>query len=165
MQSEFYAYSYYKNDDPAAGRRRSNINSVQDYLRSTFILDHTNSDYNMKYVFEIMADGIDIVNTICEITTIVSGAYTFLQNGYKWATGSNAALTDIKLKHIFSKKTLTGITNKYDDFCAAMRTDGFKTSIGSPFSSQINLISVDSKSSAPLFFLFFLNLVETSFNK
>lgn len=126
-------------DDPATGRRRSEVNSVQDYLRSSFKFydseyydptDEKESAYGKYYSKEgkrneAIAMGIDIVNLACTVVTVINSAGKLLKNGYKWVTGNAAKVSDIKLKQIFSKDTFTAFKGKFTDIKAAFQARGW----------------------------------------
>ena len=123
--NESKAYSSTKNGDPATGRRRSEINSWQDYLRSSFIFGDSGENYHYNEFYNGLATGIDIVNLACTIVTVVSSAGKLLKNGYKWATGNAAKVKDITLKQVFSKDTFTAFKGKFADIKAAFQARGW----------------------------------------
>ncbi len=126
--NEYRAYSATQNGDPATGRRRSNINSVQDYLRSSFKYydsdyydpENENESYQKYYREEgkrneFIATGIDTVKLACDTIQIADGASKLLKNGYKWIYGSNKDLKDITMGDISPKKMLGDFKNKIID--------------------------------------------------
>lgn len=127
--NESKAYSATQNNDPATGKRRSKINTWQDYLRSSYIYGEDGEKYEYNKYYNGLATGIDIVNLACTIVTVVSSCGQLLKNGYKWATGSSAKLSDIKFKDVFSKDTFKafgskikmGFTNGLADIKAAFK--------------------------------------------
>jgi len=123
--NESKAYSSTKNGDPATGRRRSEINSWQDYLRSSFIFGDSGENYHYNEFYNGLATGIDIVNLACTVVTVVSSAGKLLKNGYKWATGNAAKVKDITLKQVFSKDTFTAFKGKFADIKAAFQARGW----------------------------------------
>lgn len=123
--NESKAYSSTKNGDPATGRRRSEINSWQDYLRSSFIFGDRGENYHYNEFYNGLATGIDIVNLACTVVTVVSSAGKLLKNGYKWATGNAAKVKDITLKQVFSKDTFTAFKGKFADIKAAFQARGW----------------------------------------
>ena len=123
--NESKAYSSTKNGDPATGRRRSEINSWQDYLRSSFIFGDSGENYHYNEFYNGLATGIDIVNLACTVVTVVSSAGKLLKNGYKWATGNAAKVKDITLKQVFSKDTFTAFKGKFADIKAAFKSRGW----------------------------------------
>lgn len=110
--NETKAYSATKNGDPATGRRRSDINTWQDYLRSSFVFGDSGENYHYNEFYNGLATGIDIVNLACTVVTVVSSAGKLLKNGFKWATGSSAQVKDIKMKQVFSKDTFKAFSSK-----------------------------------------------------
>lgn len=123
--NETRAYSATQNNDPATGKRRSEINSWQDYLRSSFIYGDDGEKYEYNEFYNGLALGIDIVNLACTVVTVVSSAGKLLKNGYKWVTGDAAKVKDITLKQIFSKDTLSSFKGKFADIKAAFQARGW----------------------------------------
>lgn len=119
--NEQKAYSSTKNGDPATGRRRSDVNTWQDYLRSSFIFGDSGENYHYNEFYNGLATGIDIVNLACTVVTVVSSAGKLLKNGYKWATGNAAKVKDITLKQVFSKDTFTAFKGKFADIKATFQ--------------------------------------------
>lgn len=99
----------YGSDDPATAKRKSDLNTIQDTLRV-----ETDSEF-----WHNCAAGIDIVNIVCSVITVVDSAGKLLKNGYKWATGNIDELTDLKVKDILSKdgrgKFWSGFKGKIGD--------------------------------------------------
>lgn len=124
--SEQEAYSSTRNGDPATGRRRSDVNTWQDYLRSSFIFGDSGENYHYNEFYNGLATGIDIVNLACTVVTVVSSAGKLLKNGYKWATGNAAKVKDITLKQVFSKDTFTAFKGKFLDIKAAFKINGWQ---------------------------------------
>lgn len=106
--NEFRALGY-GSDDPATAKRKSDLNTVQDTLRV-----ETDSEFWHNF-----ATGIDIVNIVCSVITVVDSAGKLLKNGYKWATGNLDDLKDLKIKDILSKdgrgKFWSGFKGKVGD--------------------------------------------------
>ena len=125
IYNEGKAYSATQNDDPATGKRRSKIDTCQDYLRSSFIFGDDGTKYEHSEVYNNFALGIDVVNLACTVVTVVSSCGKLLKNGYKWATGNASKVKDISLKQVFSKDTLKGFSNQFDDIKAAFKAKGF----------------------------------------
>lgn len=123
--NEKKAYSATQNGDPATGRRRSDVNTWQDYLRSSFIFGDSGENYHYNEFYNGLATGIDIVNLACTVVTVVSSAGKLLKNGYKWATGNAAKVKDITLKQVFSKDTFTAFKGKFADIKAAFQARGW----------------------------------------
>lgn len=114
--NEGRAYKATQNDDPATGKRLSDENTIQDFLRDGDITDEeggglfgVNNHVNLS---RNIATGIDIVNLCCTVITVGNSAKELLQNGYKWATGSAKDLKDITAKDIFSKDTFRQFGSK-----------------------------------------------------
>jgi len=117
--NEVIAYNQTNNlNDPARGRRTSEINSVQDWLRT--------SDNKTLHT---IAGGIDLVNLICGISAVISGVGSLLKNGYKWATGSVDDLAKIEWKNVFSKNTFkqfgTKFVNQFKDLKLGLKFGGW----------------------------------------
>lgn len=110
--NEQKAYSATQDGDPATGRRRSEINTWQDYLRSSYIFGDDGEKYAYNEFYNGLATGIDIVNLACTVVTVVSSVGKLLKNGFKWATGSSAKIDNIKMKQVFSKDTFKAFTSK-----------------------------------------------------
>lgn len=110
--NEKKAYSATQNGDPATGRRRSDVNTWQDYLRSSFIFGDSGENYQYNEFYNGLATGIDVVNLACTVVTVVSSVGKLLKNGFKWATGSSAQIKDIKMKQVFSKDTFKVFSSK-----------------------------------------------------
>lgn len=125
--NEQKAYSATQQNDPATGRRRSEIDTWQDYLRSSFIFGDDGEKYKYNEFYNGLATGIDVVNTACTVVTLANSLGSLLKNGYKWATGSAANLKDITMKQIFSKDTLTKFKTKFSDIKAAFHSKGWTT--------------------------------------
>ena len=83
----------YGADDPATAKRKSDLNTIQDTLRV-----ETDSEFWHNF-----ATGVDIVNIVCSVITVLDSAGKLLKNGYKWATGNIDELTDLRVKDILSK--------------------------------------------------------------
>ena len=123
--NEQKAYSSTRNGDPATGRRRSDVNTWQDYLRSSFAFGDSGENYLYNEFYNGLATGIDIVNLACTVVTVVSSAGKLLKNGYKWATGNAAKVKDITLKQVFSKDTFAAFKGKFADIKAAFQARGW----------------------------------------
>lgn len=125
IYNEGKAYSTTQSNDPATGKRRSKIDTWQDYLRSSFIFDDDGTKYEYSEVYNNSALGIDVVNLACTVVTVVSSCGALLKNGYKWATGNATKIKDISLKQVFSKDTLRGFSNRFTDIKATFKANGF----------------------------------------
>lgn len=122
IYNEKKAYDLAQNGDPATGRRRSDINSIQDYLRSSFIYEDHGEDLSKKTYnkwLDVGAATIDIASIVCSAVTFVDGMGTLMKNAYKWTTGSMADVKNLSLKNILTK----------DNFVA------FRTKLGSTMSN------------------------------
>lgn len=101
--NEWKAYSSTRNNDPATGKRRSKINSWQDYLRSSFAFydseyyDSSNENEARDYVRyyseegkrnEAIATRIDITSFACTAITLISSCGQLINRGLKWANGT-----------------------------------------------------------------------------
>lgn len=123
--NEQKAYSATQRNDPATGRRRSDINTWQDYLRSSYAFGDDGEHYEYSKWRNGLALGIDIVNLACTVVTLVSSAGKLLKNGFKWATGSTADLKDIKIKQIFSKDAIGAFRGKFANIKEAFNARGW----------------------------------------
>lgn len=95
--NEFRAYNAtHNNNDPALGARRSAENTVQDTIRR---------ELDSKFWHNV-ATGIDVVNFVSTMISVIDGAVNLFKNGFKWATGSTKALNELKVKDILSKSGL-----------------------------------------------------------
>lgn len=106
-QNEKAAYRARQNDDPATGKRRSDINSYSDYLRSSFMFGSDGETYHYNEYYNQLATGLEITSIACTVIQVGSGLSKLLKNGFKWATGNSTAT----FKEIFSKKGLTDMFN------------------------------------------------------
>lgn len=138
--NEVAAYNATRNGDPATGRRRSDINSVQDYLRSTFIYDDQDIKYDKDHYnewYERGALGIDVVNFVCQsamiVDGIVDGIGNLTKNTYKWTTGSMADISNLRIRDIltrdnftaFKSKIATSVADGFTDIKYAIRSGNF----------------------------------------
>ena len=134
-ENEKAGYAARQNNDPATGMRRSEINSYTDYLRSSYMFGDDGETYHYNKFYNGLAIGIDIVNLACTVVTVVSSAGKLLKNGFKWATGSNAKLSDIKISQVFSKDTLSAFKGKFIDIKEAFKMNGWQAA--KDFGSQM----------------------------
>ncbi|MCA1054929.1 hypothetical protein LCM10_08025 [Rossellomorea aquimaris] len=95
-------HSAWLRDDPATGKRRSDTNTMQDYLRK-----ETNSRF-----WHGVATGIDWVNTVCSVVSIYSSGTNLMKNGYKWATGSLDDIKNISIRDVLSSGGLSTMGSK-----------------------------------------------------
>lgn len=123
--NEGKAYATTQANDPATGRRRSEVDSLQDYLRSSFVYGDSGENYEYNPWLNGLALGIDIVNALCAIVTIATSVGDLLKNGFKWASGSSADLSDIKMKDVFSKDTLNAFKGKFSNIKESFKLRGW----------------------------------------
>jgi len=109
---EFAAYNTTKNGEPATGRRRSKIDSLQDYLRSSFVYGDDGEHYEYNSTLYKIATGIDIVNFVCTAITFVDGVGNLIKNAYKWTTNSFANIKNLRVKDILTKDNISAFTQK-----------------------------------------------------
>ena len=115
FRNEVRAYDATKNNDPATGKRRSKMDTLQDTLRT-----ETDSQF-----WHTVATGIDVVNITCAVISIWSSGKELLQKGYKWATGSMDDISRIKLKDIFSRRFAESLGGKFSDFKVSLQYGGW----------------------------------------
>ncbi len=127
--NEYAALKTTQGGDPATGRRRSNIDTLQGYLRSSFIFDSSGEKYEYNATYNNLALAIDITNMTCMAIGLLSGIKDLLKNGYKWATNSYSKVKDISLNKVFSKDSLklfgSKIKSNFSDIGAAIKTRDF----------------------------------------
>lgn len=113
-----------KNGDPATGRRRRDINSFQDYLRSSFYYGADGEKYEYNAGNYLIASGIDIVNTVCTVITVLDSAGKLIKNCYQWATTSKVEFSNLKsIKLAFSKEGQKAFWTKIGSNLSKMGTD------------------------------------------
>ena len=95
----------FADDDPATAKRNSDLNTLSDTLR-------VKTDSKIWHSF---AAGIDTLEIVCSIITIVDGCGKLIKNGYKWATGDLSKLDDLRVKDILTKKN-------FKLFCGKLKT-------------------------------------------
>ena len=95
IRNEKKAYEAKKNGDPATGCRRSEINTLQGYLRSSFIFGGDGETYEYNAAYHTGANAIDIVDTVCSVVSVVDGVGSLTKNAYKWTTGSMADIKNL----------------------------------------------------------------------
>lgn len=130
IANEVSAYNTTKNGDPATGKRRSDVNTVQDYLRSSFVYGDDGENYKYNSTLYEIATGIDVVNLLCTTITFVDGIGQLVKKAYKWTTGSMAEIKNLKIKDILTKdnfaafksKVLTTFKNGFSDIKCAIRS-------------------------------------------
>lgn len=134
IRNEKKAYEATKNGDPATGRRRSEINTLQGYLRSSFIFGSDGETYEYNATYHTGANAIDIVDTVCSVVSVVDGVGSLTKNAYKWTTGSMADIKNLHVKDILTKDNLSLFGNKVQttfkegisDISKAMRSGNFE---------------------------------------
>ena len=134
IRNEKKAYEAKKNGDPATGCRRSEINTLQGYLRSSFIFGGDGETYEYNAAYHTGANAIDIVDTVCSVVSVVDGVGSLTKNAYKWTTGSMADIKNLHVKDILTKDNLSLFGNKVQttfkegisDISKAMRSGNFE---------------------------------------
>ncbi len=94
LGNEIRAYWENSNGDPARGRRLSDENTVQDFMRNE-------SEENVSF-WHKAAGGIDLTVIICECINQVGSCRDFVKNAYNWTKGTATKLKDLKLKDILT---------------------------------------------------------------
>ena len=126
IKNEFAAHNTTKNGDPATGRRRSEINTIQDYYRSSFYYGDDGEEYKYNPKLYAIANGIDVVNFVCTVITFIDGVGELIKKAYKWTTGSMAKIGDLRVKDILTKENFTSfkskLVNGIDDIRCAVKT-------------------------------------------
>lgn len=112
IYNEVKAYNTTKNGDPATGRRRSDIDSAQDYLRSSFIYGDDGEKYEYDPAKYALATGIDVVNLVCTTITLVDSVGNLIKSAYKWTTGSMAEIKNLRIKDILTKDNFVAFKSK-----------------------------------------------------
>lgn len=102
-KNEIAGYEARQNDDPATGKRRSDINSYSDYLRSSYMFGDDGETYHYNEFYNGLATGLEITSVVCSVITVINSCGKLLKNGFKWATGNSSAT----FKEIFSKDGMT----------------------------------------------------------
>lgn len=98
-KNEIAGYEARQNDDPATGKRRSDINSYSDYLRSSYMFGDDGETYHYNEFYNGLATGLEITSVVCSVITVINSCGKLLKNGFKWATGNSSAT----FKEIFTK--------------------------------------------------------------
>lgn len=115
FSNELSAYKTTKNGEPATGRRRSEVDTLQDYLRSSFVYGDSGEKYKYDANLYAIATGIDAVSFVCGVITFFDGLGEFVKNAYKWTTGSMANIKNLKIKDILTKENFGGFVSKIGD--------------------------------------------------
>lgn len=100
-------------DEPANGVRKSNLNTIQDNLRTTD-----------NRALHHLAATIDGVVFVCGVIDFVDSLSSFAKKGHKWLTGNEKALDNITAKDIFSKDTVDGAKGKLNVFKESIVNEG-----------------------------------------
>jgi hypothetical protein len=145
LKNEKQAYITTNNGDPATGRRRSEINTEQDYLRSSFYYGDDGTKYEYNKNNYLKASVIDTVNTVCQIITFVDGIGTLAKKAYKWTTGSGIDIKQLKMKNILTKDNFKLFKTKVFNSISTGFTE-IKTSISTLNFSKIGEFMLDFKS-------------------
>ncbi|MGN0317019.1 MAG: hypothetical protein ACI4E1_03685 [Lachnospira sp.] len=135
IANEVSAYKTTHNGDPATGSRRGDVNTLQDYLRSSFIYGSDGESYEYDPTKYAWATGIDIVNVVCTVVTVVDSAGKLIKNCYQWATTTKVQMGNFKsLGLLFSKegqaafwsKTGSCISKGWHEVSAAIKMHDFQ---------------------------------------
>lgn len=110
--NEIEAYWVTNNGDPATGRRRSKINSTQEYLRSSFVFDDSGEFYIYDEGKQFAATTIDLTKFVCDVINGLGDLGDLTKKSYKWTTGSTADLKDIKITEILNWENISAFTSK-----------------------------------------------------
>lgn len=129
-QNEVAAYEARQRDDPATGKRRSDIDNFSDYLRSSYMFGDDGETYHYDEYYNNLARNRDVTKAVCSVIAILNSCGELLKNGFKWATGNS----DAKYKDIFTKdgmsKLFKGIGSNLkrscSDFGEALKMKDFK---------------------------------------
>lgn len=131
ISNEAAGYITTKNGDPATGYRRTEINTIQDYLKSSFIYGDDGETYRYNSDLEDLATAFTVTEEICDIIDIFSDVSDLAKNGYKWATGSFENIKDISmLDDVLTGETFDMFKNKlgkeFLDFTKSIRNGGIE---------------------------------------
>ena len=88
MQNEEEAFRAAQAGDPSTARRRSEVNSLQDYMRSSFLFGADGENYEYSRLYNGLALGMDLASLACAVTSLVRGAGKLLGNGCKWISAN-----------------------------------------------------------------------------
>lgn len=86
--NESRAYETTQANDPATGRRRSEINTLQDYWRSSFIFGDDGETYHYNQKYQNWATTLDVTSFVCTAVSLVSSFGQLSNRGLKWANGT-----------------------------------------------------------------------------
>ncbi len=99
--NEVRGYAYTQSEDPATGKRKRDLDTLTDTIR-------TESD---SKGWHIAANALDLVNTVCTAITLVDSLGKLGGNIIKWA--SDGKMTSVK--NLFSKEGWNAICGKFDE--------------------------------------------------
>lgn len=108
-------------DDPATARRLSSVDSLSDYLRSSFIFDDSGEVYEYNKFYNAAALGLDIANAVVSTLQFFKGVGNMFKNVYKWATGAVKG----SWTNFFSKATFSGIKTKVLNLGTSIKINGW----------------------------------------
>ena len=104
-------------DDPSTAKRRRKIDSLSEYINSSFWYGEDGQKYEYSKMRKDIARTIDTTDVIFKILGAACALKKLMANGYKWATGSLSKVEDIHMDNIFEK----GIASKYIEKFREMR--------------------------------------------
>lgn len=126
-----YAQTHY-NEEPALGRRYSGEDTMQATMRRE-------SD---NKILHNIATGVDIVNAVCIVSSIIDSAGKVVKNCYKWAAGDLHPLDELKsLKILSSKENWTQFFRK----SGASVKDGWKNITTAIGKGDVNFFKTELK--------------------
>lgn len=108
LYNEEMAYLATYNNDPATGRRRSEIDSWQDFMRSSFVYGADGETYHYNKSLHNWATAIDVTSFVCTAITLVNSCGKLINRGLNWANGT----AKIPLKDYFNKNTYVNFFQK-----------------------------------------------------
>ncbi len=111
--------------EAAVGRRWTQINSCQDFLRSSFIFGADGEYYGYNAYYHEFAAGMDVVMLVSTAATAINRLGSLVKNGYKWVTQNAGSLREISWKEVFSRDTLVSVRSKINDVEAAFKMRGW----------------------------------------
>lgn len=132
LVNEAMAYNATSNGDPATGRRRSDIDTLTEWIRK---------DFDSKLAHAI-AFGIDVVNLVCIVTKLATDGIKIVKNGATWLKdmgGFKGLLGGLKtgFKDVLS-------TIKSGDWARILEFGkGFLKDIGGEIKSHFNFKDLD----------------------
>ncbi|GFP74238.1 hypothetical protein [Clostridium fungisolvens] len=119
LVNEGRAYNATRNGDPATGKRRSSEDTLTDTIR-------TESDSKSLHG---LAAGIDVLDAVCTIVSVVGSAGELLKKGYKWTKGLTTDVKNIKIGEVlkidnfkaFGLKLKNTFTNGWTEMKCAIK--------------------------------------------